>query len=126
MNAARAGAPRRTGAHYESLALQHLERAGLELLERNFTCRHGEIDLVMRERDALVFVEVRYRRASGFGDGADSVSAAKRRRLVSAASAWLAAHPRLANQACRFDVVAIGGGEAQPTLDWLRNAFEAF
>src|SRR6185312_9212809 len=117
MQLTRAATNRRAhGARYEAVALAHLERAGLAIVARNFTCRYGEIDLVMRERDVVVFVEVRYRSASRFGDGVDSVGAAKRAKLVRAASAFLAEHPRLAGAACRFDVLAIGAGEA--SIDW--------
>ncbi len=116
---------RADGARYEAVALAHLERAGLALVARNYTCRYGEIDLVMRDRDAVVFVEVRYRSARGFGDGIDSVSAGKRAKLVRAAGAFLADHPRLAGAACRFDVLAIGEGANAPSIDWRRNAFEA-
>jgi putative endonuclease len=113
------------GARYEDIALAHLQRAGLVAIARNFTCRFGEIDLVMRDRDTLVFVEVRFRSASGFGDGVDSVHAGKQAKLVRAASAFLAAHPRFADRACRFDVVAIAGDAGTPSIDWRRNAFEA-
>jgi putative endonuclease len=116
---------RADGARYEDLALAHLERAGLVSIARNYTCRYGEIDLVMRDRDVVVFVEVRYRRAGGFGDGIDSVTAGKRAKLVRAAGAFLADHPRLASAACRFDVLAIGDGAGAPSIDWRRNAFEA-
>jgi len=119
---------RSTGSRFEDLACERLEAAGLVLVERNFSCRHGEIDLVMRDGDVLVFVEVHYRRGggpSGFGDGIDSVGAGKRAKLVRAASAWLALHPRLANRACRFDVVAIAGEADAATLDWRANAFDA-
>ncbi|HEY6984808.1 MAG TPA: YraN family protein [Rhodanobacteraceae bacterium] len=115
---------RAAGARYEDIALAHLERAGLVLIVRNFSCRYGEIDLVMRERDTVVFVEVRYRRTGQFGDGVDSVSAGKRTRLVRAAGAFLAEHPRLAQAPCRFDVLAIAG-DARTPPDWRRNAFEA-
>jgi|SRR5690349_5734913 putative endonuclease len=113
---------RARGARYEDVALAHLERAGLALIARNYHCRYGEIDLVMRDRDIVVFVEVRYRSASRFGDGVDSVGAAKRAKLVRAAGAFLAAHPRLAGAACRFDVLAI---DDAGTIDWRQNAFEA-
>jgi len=116
---------RADGARYEDIALAHLERAGLALIARNYQCRYGELDLVMRERDVVVFVEVRYRSASAFGDGVDSVGAAKRAKLVRAAGAFLADHPRLAGAACRFDVLAIGDGPDAPSIDWRRNAFEA-
>jgi putative endonuclease len=116
---------RASGARYESVALAHLECAGLVLIARNFNCRHGEIDLVMRDRDVVVFVEVRYRTASRFGDGVDSISAAKRAKLVCAASVFLAGNPRLAGAACRFDVLAIAGAADAPSIDWRQNAFEA-
>jgi len=117
---------RSAGAHYEAVALDHLQDAGLELIARNYHCRYGEIDLVMRERDIVVFVEVRFRRAGRFGDGIDSVNAGKRAKLVRAASAFLAEHPRLADATCRFDVLAISDDSRAPSPDWRRNAFEAF
>lgn len=120
---------RSAGAYYEDLALAHLQRQGLVLTTRNFSCRHGEIDLVMAEGDVVVFVEVRYRRGSasgqhGFGDGVDSITAAKRQKLVRAAGAYLA-QARLAQRTCRFDVVAIAGDAEHPVLDWIKNAFDA-
>lgn len=115
---------RAAGARYEDIALDHLQSAGLELIARNYHCRYGEIDLVMRERDIVVFIEVRFRRRGRFGDGIDSVNAAKRAKLVRAASAFLAEHPRLADGACRFDVLAISDDSRAPLPDWRRNAFE--
>ena len=115
---------RDAGAHYERAALAHLEHAGLSLVARNYHCRFGEIDLVMRDRGAIVFVEVRYRRSRGYGGGIDSVDASKQAKLVRAAAAFLADHPRLADATCRFDVLAIGGTPDAP-FDWRRNAFEA-
>lgn len=115
---------RSIGAHFEDLALAHVERNGLRLLTRNFNCRYGELDLVMRDHDIVVFLEVRYRRNARFGDGLDSVGAGKRDRLIKAASLFLQAHPELARQPCRFDVLAIGGDPSAPVVDWQRNAFE--
>ncbi len=117
---------RSSGARYEAIALDHLQEAGLELIARNYHCRYGEIDLVMRERDIVVFVEVRFRRAGRFGDGIDSVTAGKRAKLVRAASTFLAEHPRLADATCRFDVLAISDDSCAPLPDWRRNAFQAF
>lgn len=126
----RAGsATQAAGAGYEDVALAHLQGAGLVLVTRNFSCRYGEIDLVMRDGEVVVFVEVRYRRSAhargGYGGGIDSVSAAKRTKLVRAAEVYLATQPRLAQHACRFDVFAIADGTAAPVIDWCRNAFEA-
>jgi putative endonuclease len=121
---------RSAGAGYEDVALAHLQKAGLALLARNFSCRYGEIDLVMSERETIVFVEVRYRRGAalrgGYGDGVDSVGAGKRAKLVRAAEVFLASHARLAQRPCRFDVFAIADGDTAPTVDWRRNAFDAY
>lgn len=113
---------RAVGDRYEDIALAHLQRAGLQLVARNVTFRHGEIDLVMRDGKDVVFVEVRYRRSSRFGDGIDSIGPSKRARLIRAAQSFLADNPTLARQACRFDVVALVESDPQP--EWLRNAFE--
>ncbi len=111
-----------SGTQAESLACVHLERAGLKLLTRNYRCPQGEIDLVMQERDSLVFVEVRYRRSSRFGSAAESVDTRKQARLQLAAAHYLSRHG--GDRACRFDVVAISGGRP-PEIEWLRDAFHA-
>ena len=123
--------PRRIrGDAVESAALAHLQAHGLRLLSRNAAARGGEIDLVMLDRsggdgEALVFVEVRYRAGTAFGGGAASVDAGKRARLIRAAHAFLQRHPRHADAACRFDVVAASGDPAAPALEWLKDAFRA-
>ena len=109
------------GAQAESLACAHLERAGLKLLTRNYRCPQGEIDLVMNDRDTLVFVEVRYRRSSTFGTPAETVDRRKQARLRAAAGHYLVSHA--ADRVCRFDVVAVSSGE--PHVEWLRDAFGA-
>ncbi len=109
----------RTGQSAETVARRHLEKAGLSLIERNFRSRQGEIDLVMRDGDTLVFVEVRYRRQDRFGTGAESVDRRKRMRLVRAAQYYLLKHPADAERPCRFDVVSL----APSRVDWIRDAF---
>jgi putative endonuclease len=116
---------RAEGDCFEQRACAELERAGLKLLARNFTTRHGELDLVMRDGDTVVFVEVRYRRSASHGDAATSVTASKQARLILAAQHWLAAHPHHARHACRFDVVSYDGPADAIRHDWLRGAFEA-
>lgn len=115
---------RASGDVFEDRALEHLQRAGLKLLARNFATRFGELDLVMRHADALVFVEVRYRRHRRFGGGAASVGAAKRERIARAAQGFLQAHPRLAALPCRFDVVAFDGEAPIAECEWIKAAFE--
>jgi putative endonuclease len=124
------GARRAQGARFEALAEAHLAAHGLETVVRGFTCRHGELDLVMRDGATLVVVEVRARAASRFGDAAASVGSQKRQRIVLATRTLLAARPELARLPLRFDVVgfAIGAdgapADGQP-VEWLRAAFDA-
>ena len=116
--------PRRIrGDAVEAAALAHLQARGLRLISRNAAARGGEIDLVMTDGDALVFIEVRYRASDAFGGGAASVDAGKRLRLVRAAQAFLQRHPEHADAPCRFDVVAASGDPATPMLEWLQDAF---
>jgi len=109
------------GAAVEAAALAHLCNAGLQLVARNVRFQGGELDLVMRDADTTVFVEVRYRADARFGGGAASVDLRKRRKLVLAAQLFLQRHPALARQPCRFDVVDASGVPVQ--LKWLRAAF---
>lgn len=121
-------APRSTrerGAAVEAAARDFLVAQGLEPVAANANYRIGELDLVMREGGTLVFVEVRHRSGGRFGGGAASITASKRRKLVHAASAFLASHRRFADSACRFDVVEADGDPDAPRLTWLRDAFRA-
>ena len=116
---------RATGDRWEDAALAHAQAAGLVLVARNFHYRFGEIDLILRDGDCLVFVEVRFRGEHARGDGTSSVGAAKRHKLVRAAQTWLQQNPRAADAACRFDVIGCSGLPAQPRFDWTHNAFDA-
>lgn len=116
---------RAAGDVFEQRAQVELERAGLKLLARNYTTRHGELDLVMREGDTVVFVEVRYRVRAGHGDAAASVTAAKQGKLICTAQLWLAANPQHAQRPCRFDVVSYDGPAGHAQMQWLRAAFDA-
>jgi len=116
---------RARGDAVEDAALRHLQGHGLQLIARNVQARAGELDLVMHDDDTLVFVEVRYRASAAFGGGAASVDGGKQRRLVLAAQAFLLAHPRHADSACRFDVIDACGRPDTPTIVWLRDAFRA-
>jgi len=112
------------GRMVEAFACRHLESAGLTLVTRNFRCRQGEIDLIMREGAVLVFVEVRYRRQSRFGSGAESVNGRKRLRIITAARYFLH-QSREPEPPCRFDVVSVAGEPDRYAVEWIRNAFEA-
>jgi putative endonuclease len=108
------------GAAGEQLAADYLQRQGLQLIERNFRVRGGEIDLICRDRATTVFVEVRRRSRSDYGGAAASITAAKRARLVLAARHWLQRH---GERPCRFDCVLIEGAEGAEKIEWLRDAF---
>jgi len=116
---------RAAGSAFEQRACTELERAGLKLLMRNYTTRYGELDLVMRDGDTVVFVEVRHRMRASYGDAANSVTASKQAKLIRAAELWLASHPQHAQRPCRFDVVSYDGPVAQAHMTWWRSAFEA-
>ena len=111
------------GRRGEEAALRHLAAAGLELITRNYRCRAGEIDLVMREGSTLVLVEVRRRAGRDHGGAAASVGPRKQRRLVLAARHLLLTQPGLRAMPARFDVVAIDGADAAPVVNWIRDAF---
>ncbi|HUH31110.1 MAG TPA: YraN family protein [Rhodanobacter sp.] len=115
---------RATGDGFEQRACSALERAGLHVLARNYHTRRGELDLIMRDGETIVFVEVRYRRSAGHGDAATSVTVAKQARLILAAQQWLGAHPEHARRTCRFDVVSYDGPADAVHQAWLRNAFD--
>lgn len=110
------------GAREEALALRHLQGRGLQLVERNWRCKGGELDLVMREAQTLVIVEVRKRANPRFASAAESVDARKQARLVHAAQAYLAAHSQFSDHSVRFDVVALDGADR---IEWLQGAFDA-
>lgn len=116
---------RARGARIEALARAWLLGHGLREIATNANYRFGELDLVMADGDCVVFVEVRYRSTSRFGGGAASVDGGKRRKLVQAASAFLAAHRQYAKVACRFDVIEATGAADAPEFIWLRDAFRA-
>ena len=111
------------GSYGERVAVRALIDAGLQVLDRNWRCREGELDVVARDGDALVFCEVKTRTGIGFGHPAEAVTADKRRRLRLLARAWLAAHDQHAPD-LRFDVVGVHVPHTGPALvTYLRNAF---
>jgi putative endonuclease len=112
-----------TGKQAEERARVHLEQRGLHLLERNYRCKQGEIDLIMRDGEALVFVEVRYRKSSAFGSAVESITAGKQSRLLATARHYLQSSRDSAP--CRFDVVGIDGQGADAPIEWIKDAFRS-
>ena len=113
------------GRRAEDLACRHLEALGFQLLERNYRCRAGEIDLVMLDGTTLALVEVRSRSTSAHGGAAATVGARKQQRFIRAARHLMLTRPEYRNLAARFDVVAIDAGPdgGPPTVRWIRDAF---
>jgi putative endonuclease len=106
------------GAKAEDMAAAFLVRQGLALVERNFRRRCGEIDLILRDGDALVFVEVRLRTRRDYGDAASSITEAKRGRMAAAAGLYLAGLRR--TPPCRFDAVLLDALDPA-RIEWLRD-----
>lgn len=116
---------RHFGNHQEQLAARYLQSCGLRRVCSNYQCRLGEIDLIMRDGETLVFVEVRYRRHFHYGGAAASVGRGKQRRLWRCAQHYLLARGLGNRLPCRFDVLAISppGEGCEPVFHWIRDAF---
>lgn len=115
-----------SGQLAENMAQRYLEQQGLRPLYQNWTCRSGELDLVMLDGDTVVFVEVRYRRHAAWGGALESVDLRKQQKLIKAAQLFLQKETRWARHPCRFDVVAIGSaGDAIGNPNWIQNAFDS-
>lgn len=111
------------GHYYEALALRYLKLQGLKLVQKNYRCSTGEIDLVMLDDKTLIFVEVRFRGAEDFGMAVETVNYRKQRKVVRAAQHYLL-HNRIYNShQCRFDVVGITRTNNDLEFCWLPNAF---
>jgi putative endonuclease len=111
------------GAEAEQQALNYLHRQGLKLVERNYRCKAGELDLIMQDReDTTVFVEVRYRQSNDFGTALESITPAKQRKLLAAARHYL--QNRGDDLPCRFDVVALNGS-GNTRMEWIKNAIQS-
>jgi putative endonuclease len=112
------------GRSGEKLAVEELERRGYAILDRRYRTRQGEIDIVAQDGDTIVFVEVKARTTGERGSGAEAVTPAKQRQLISMAVDYLT-RKRLSERRCRFDVVAIDGDGAERRLTLYPHAFTA-
>ena len=103
------------GAAIESQALETLQNKGLQLVTRNYLCKLGEIDLIMRDKKTLVFVEVRYRKNNTHGSGLESVNHNKQQKIIKTALHYLQRHKLLNKTSCRFDVISASPRNLIPT-----------
>lgn len=111
---------RRQGNEFESLAADYLKRNGMSILQQNYYCKMGEVDIVARDENYLVFVEVKYRRNKKTGSALEAVNFNKMRKISRCADVYMMQHKMAGDTSVRFDVVAIEEGH----LSHLKNAFE--
>ncbi len=107
------------GDSAEQLALTYLKKHKLKLVEQNYHCPFGELDLIMQDQQSLVIVEVRYRKSQQFGGAVASITSQKQSRIIAAAGHYLSA--RKVNAPVRFDVIAING---EQQINWIKHAFQ--
>ncbi len=118
---------RAKGDRIEQQVELYLQQQGLQPVTRNYNTPGGEIDLIMLDRNTLVFVEVRFRRSNRFGSAAESIDYPKQQRIINTAAHFLQHHPKHHNRSCRFDVAACQPDNSGDSLQiqWLSNAFDA-
>jgi putative endonuclease len=120
----RRGSP--TGQHWEDVAREFIECRGVRVLKSSYSCRFGEIDLIGRHHDELVFIEVKARRASCFGSALAGIGRDKKLRILKTANHFLMRNPQLALMPSRIDVVAIDSIDTgEPKIQWVKNAFDS-
>ena len=118
-------AAQQRGDRAENLACDYLRQQNLSLIERNFRCRYGEIDLIMRDGSYTVFIEVRARSKSTFADAAESIDARKQRKIIAASQAYLQKNPSARHGPVRIDVVTLDSTAANTRVQWLKDAIQA-
>jgi len=108
----------------ETAAKQYLQQHGLRFIEKNYTCRQGEIDLIMQDAEQLIFIEVKYRSNTNYGSGFDVVDKKKQQKIILAARYYLHQHRLTETTSSRFDVVSIEPDKNNTEhINWLKNAF---
>lgn len=111
------------GAYAEKLACEFLQKAGLQLIDKNFRVKCGEIDLIMRNKSHLIFVEVRYRKNDFFGSALESITWHKQQRVIRAATLYSFNSHFAKTLLSRFDVVTLTGDLRKPEIIWIEDAF---
>ena len=115
------------GKTAEQLAKKHLQKAGLRIVAENYLCRRGEIDLIAKHNEWLVFIEVRYRSHAHFGSAADSIDARKQQRITTTAQNYLLEHKLGETLPCRFDTICLTPQQnGEVSIDWIQSAFGGY
>ena len=115
------------GQQAENLALNYLLEQGLTRLQENFSCKHGEIDLIMRDNEYIVFIEVRYRKKTRYGHPLETINYAKQKKIIKTVQYFLIKNPEFNHLACRIDAVALTSQtqSGPDQIDWVQNAIQA-
>ena len=116
---------RKIGAAAEQFACDHLQQQGLTLVNKNYLCKMGEIDLIMLDHDILVFVEVRYRKNAAYLDAIETIDHYKQQKILRTSLNFLQRYPRFQQNDVRFDVVIVNKDAYPKQLEWVQNAFSA-
>lgn len=116
---------RQRGLLAERLAQEYLTKQGLHAVTSNYRSPRGEIDLIMRDGDVLVFVEVRSRASNAFVHAAETIDRRKRDHIIRAGRHYLQSERRSGDAVCRFDVIVVTGDENSRKIEWIKNAFDA-
>ena len=114
-----------TGQQAEQLAANYLSKQGLKVIDRNFHCRFGEIDLIALDSKSLVFIEVRYRKNEKIMSVFETIDKHKCRKLVTTSEYYLNKNRKYHFMTCRYDVIGITGELNAPSIEWIKNAFQA-
>lgn len=112
---------RKTATEGENAACEYLKGIGYAVIERNYSCPLGEIDVIAKDGDVIVFVEVKSRNTAQFGLPEESVDGRKKKKIILTARYWMSAHTRESHSGCRFDVISVLRGEVRHLI----NAFDA-
>ncbi len=113
------------GRWAEQTALEYLLAKKLKLLDKNFRSLFGEIDLIMQDKNIILFIEVRYRSSNHFHAAIESIDRKKCERIISTSHQYLYENRNASHLDCRFDVVVLFGTQKNPTIEWIKNAFQA-
>ena len=114
---------REFGEQLENFAQATLKKSGCKIVETNYLCKLGEIDIIIKDQNTLAFVEVRYRKNANFGGALESVDYKKQQKIIKAAQLYLIQKKQSNAIACRFDVFAIEGPLNRLDYQWIKNAF---
>lgn len=113
------------GQHYEAQAKSYLLKQGLVSVAENYHCRYGEIDLIMRDKDMLCFIEVKFRKSLDFGGAASAIPYQKQQKIVRTAQIFMNEDRKRSRYAMRFDALMLQQIDEDISIDWIQNAFYA-